>query len=423
MKLFNKISNNNFTKSVLLVSGGTAFAQLLNTVLSPVISRIYLPEEYGVLTLYTSILGFLTIISSLKYEHGIAIADNDKKAINVLTLSLIILFIFVSLITLIFVLIKVINLDFNFKYSFLIPIGIFTTGLYRIFMQWSFRKKNFKSISKTKVSQSIFSNITKISLGILNFSSVGLILGNIIGGSAGIRTLSSQLRKSERNLFKSVNKKRIIWSAKRYVNFPIFLAPSQLLNAAGIHVPIFFLTFMYGNQMLGFYGLANTLVNIPTLLVGNSVGDVFYGEAANIGKKEPERLKKLSIVLFKKLLLIGIIPLIVVILFGPYFFSIVFGSNWHEAGIYARILSFMVFTRLIFMPISRVFEVYEKQKEALYLDMLRFTLVLLVFIFSILMSLNPYWTVSLYCLVMSLIYFLTFFLAQRIINKEIISND
>ncbi|MFF2459532.1 lipopolysaccharide biosynthesis protein [Peribacillus simplex] len=420
MTFFNNILKNSFAKSVLLVTGGTAFAQLLNIVLSPIITRIYLPEEYGVVTLYTSILGFLTIISSLKYEHGIAIAESDKKAINVLVLSIIILFIFVGIVTLILVLTeRLIRREFKFEYSYLIPIGIFATGLYKIFMQWSFRKKSFKSISKTKVTQSIFSNATKIGLGLLNFGPIGLILGNIVGGSSGVRTLSLPLTKYNRGIFKEVNKKRIMWSAKRYIKFPVFLAPSQLLNAAGVQLPIFFLTFMYGNQLVGFYGLAYTIVSLPMFLIGNSVGDVFYGEAASIGKSNPQKLMNLSRKLFRKLSFLGIFPLLILVLFGPELFSIAFGPNWYEAGAYARILAVLVFARLIFMPISRVFEVYEKQKEVLALDCIRIVLVLIVFGISMEMSLDSYWTVALYSIVMSLIYFLTFAFAQKTIRDEI----
>lgn len=419
MKFFKKIFKGSFAKSVLWVTGGTAFAQLLNTILSPIITRIYLPEEYGVLTLYTSILGILTIIGSLKYEHGIAIANSDKKAINVLVLSIIILLGFVGIVSIVLLVIYMTYLNFNFQYAYLIPFGILATGLYKVFFQWSLRNRSFKTISKTKITQSIFSNITKIGFGALNFGAIGLILGNIVGGSAGLRTLSKSVMENERVIFKGVNKRRIIWAAKRYRKFPIYFAPSQLLNAAGVHLPIFFLTFIYGNQLIGFYGLAHTIVNLPTLLVGNSVGEVFYGEAARIGKSNPEKLMRLSKKLFRKLFFLGSFPLILLVLFGPNLFSMVFGSNWYGAGEYARILAFLVFARLIFMPISRVFEVYEKQKEVLLLDGLRIVLVLIVFIISILLSLNSYWTVAIYCLVMSIIYLLTFFLAQRFIKNEI----
>ena len=51
---------------------------------------MYSPAEYGVLTVYTAVLGMLTIIGALKYEWAIPIADEDKTA-NVLMLCILVL--------------------------------------------------------------------------------------------------------------------------------------------------------------------------------------------------------------------------------------------------------------------------------------------------------------------------------------------
>ena len=89
---FKNLFKSNFAKSVAIISGGTAFAQVLNALFSPIITRIYNPNEYGVLTVYSSILGIIIVIASLKYELGIPIAEDDEKAVNVMALSFFILF-------------------------------------------------------------------------------------------------------------------------------------------------------------------------------------------------------------------------------------------------------------------------------------------------------------------------------------------
>ncbi|RRN69922.1 polysaccharide biosynthesis protein [Peribacillus simplex] len=424
MNYFKKTFKSNFAKSVLIVTSGTALAQILSLSLSPIITRMYTPEEYGFLTAFSAILGLLTIVGSFKYELGIAIAEDDEKAINVLALCLIVLLAFVGIVTVILILfgkyfLSLFNGETLIDYILLVPIGILFVGLYNIFMQWGFRKKDFKSISITKLSQSLFSNFIKIGLGLFSLGPIGLILGNIIGTSSGLTTLSMPLIRKERDLVKKINIKGIIWSAKRYIGFPMLSAPSQFFNAAGIQLPILFITSLYGTHVIGFYGLANGVVNMPMVLLGKSVSDVFYGEAASIGRTNPERLKDLSIKLIKKLILIGVFPFIILLLFSPYLFSFVFGTNWYEAGVFARIIALLVFLRFVFTPISRVYSVFERQKEALFLDVLRVILVLIVFLIAKVASLSSYWAVGLYTIVMSIIYLLTFILALKIINEEI----
>ena len=304
-------------------------------------------------------------------------------------------------------------------YSYLIPIGVISIGFYNIMIQLSFRIKNYKGISKTKFNQSLSQNITKIFLGILNCGASGLILGNIIGQSAGITTLASTALKSNRFKVTKASKQKIKDSAKRYIKFPIFSASSQFFNSAGLQLPTIIMTAMYGSKIVGYYALANSIISIPMDLIGSSIGDVFYGEAASIGRSKPEELKKLSTDLFKKLILVGILPLVILILGGPLLFSLVFGTSWYQAGIYAQILSLLVFARLIFTPISRIYSVFERQKEAFIIDLLRVVLVIIVFVVAHSIKLTSYYTVGMYTIAMSVIYFITYIVAQRIINHEI----
>lgn len=91
MRIYSKLFKSKFAKNIALVAGGTAFAQLIGVVFSPIITRIYLPEEYGVLTVYASVLAIISISASLDYQLAIPIADDDEKAINLLALSTIVL--------------------------------------------------------------------------------------------------------------------------------------------------------------------------------------------------------------------------------------------------------------------------------------------------------------------------------------------
>jgi len=424
LKKIKELLQSTFTKSVALISGSTAIAQILGAVFSPIITRIYSPEEYGILTVYISILGLLAIISSLKYEWGIPIAENDEMAVNVMAVSFIVLVFFVFLVFVSFFflgesILTALNAIVLLNYRYLIPVGVLFSGSYAIFLQWAYRKKDFKAISKTKLTQSIAGNGTKVGLGLLGIGPAGLILGQIISQGAGIGTLLKSFREEDKHLLKGINKDDMLCSVKRYKNFPIFSAPSQLLNTLGLQLPVFFITSFYGSQVLGFYGLANSVVNLPMILIGNSVADVLYAEAASVGRENPKRIKDLSNKLFKHLVIIGMIPLLVLLFFGPFLFSFVFGSQWFQAGVYSRILSFLVFARFIFTPISRIFFAFERQREALLLDLFRVILVVVSFMSAKFFDLSSYGAVALFTISMSIVYLITYILSQRILNEEI----
>lgn len=368
-------------------------------------------------------MGLLVISASFDYQKAIPIAEDEDKAINLLMLS----FCFLLFSTLIIVMLlalsgdRVLNLldsKVLSSYKYLIPIGVFFTGTYNIVLQWSFRDRNYKVITRTKISQSIAANITKVVLGMMKFGPIGLIIGVIIGQSAGITSLASPIIK-KKELLSAINFEKLKQVLKRYKNFLLYSAPSNYVYTAGNSIPIVLLTSLFGSAVTGFFGLANNIIRLPMNLIGNSVAEVFYSEAANIGKTNPQKIKRLSVQLIKKLALIALVPLITLLLFGPWLFSFVFGVQWYEAGVYAKILSVMVYFHFIILPIGRILEIFERQREGFIFNIIRLGIVLLVFVIAKIFDFSSYQTVILYSFSNSITYIALLVMVMKIMNQEI----
>jgi O-antigen/teichoic acid export membrane protein len=415
-------------KNVIMISGGTASAQLMGILLLPLITRLYTPEQYGVIAVYTAVLVWVNFLGSMNYEMGVPIADSNEKAINVLFLSIITLCFFNMVLVFFFTLygndiLRLLNGEILIKYKYLIPLGAFLLGLYNIFSQWAYRNRDYKAITRTKFSQALSQNLVTIGFGLLGKGEVGLILGRIFGQSTGVSTLSYPIIKEDKSLLKMINKHDVIFVAKRYVNYPLYTTPRRFLGDISITLPIILITSFYGTQAVGLFGLANSVIQLPMNLIGTSVSNVFYAESASLKRTDPRKVKKLSRKLLKNLILIGSIPLLVLIFLGPLLFSFVFGNEWNEAGVYASLLSIGVFSRLVFKPISNIFDIYEKQKLSLLINILSIILVTAAFACSKSMNLNSYWAVGLYSVALAIVYFFQYLLAQKIMSEEIVMFD
>lgn len=418
-----QIRESKFGKSIALIAGGTAFAQALGILFSPIITRIYPPEQYGVLTSYSAVLGLLAISASLDYQKAIPIAEDDEKAINLLVLSFLSLLAVGTIVLIGFTLfgdyiLRLFDNEILSSYKYFIPFGVFFVGAYNIVLQWAFRDRNYKSVMRTKISRSIASNITKVILGLMKLGPIGLILGFIIGQSAGITSLAAPVIK-KKELLAAVNLKQLKYVLKRYKKFPIYSAPSNYIHTAGNNIPIVLLASWFGSSATGLFGLANTIVRLPMGLIGSSVAQVFYSETAKIGKTDPIRIKSSALNLIKKLAFIAFIPIIIILLFGPWLFSVVFGSQWYEAGIYARSISVMVYFDFVVSPLGRILEVFERQREGFLFNSVRLGMVLVAFFLAKTFRLNSYGTVMLYSIISAIIYILLFFMVKKIMNLEI----
>ncbi len=421
---FTHIIKSPFVKSVVLITGGTVFAQVINIFISPIITRLYSPNEYGMMTLYTAIMGMTSLLGALCYDSAIPIADDDDRAINILILSLLVLLGTTTVLTIMFYtcgdsLLKLFDATILTSYIYLIPTGFFMTGIYTILAKWAFRKRRYNIIAQTKYSQSIVSNIAKILLGVYTSGPLGLILGSVIGQSAGITNLGSKMITHDMSLLKKISISEVKRSGIRYMRFPIYSAPSLLLTSFSDQIPIIATTHLYGSAMVGNFGLAKSITFLPMVIIGQSVQDVFYGEAANIGQKNPKQVKDLSKKMVKYLAIIGAIPMITLALFGPDLFSFVFGKEWFEAGVYTRYLTIYVYLHLLVQPQSAVFSIYEKQRELFIINILKVIVTCVIFAYASICNIGAPNAVALFSCCMSVIELIKYRAARMIVNGKI----
>jgi O-antigen/teichoic acid export membrane protein len=426
MNLFQKFHNflnfDSIWKNIFLIISGTLLAQGIGILATPIVTRLYLPQDYGILTSFNSVISILTITASLDYHKAIPLAKNDKQVINLIFLSVVILVLITLSLNLVLyffgeAILDNLNLNDLLNFKFYLPLALFFMGIYKIFLEYALRNRDYKAITKTSISQSSFSNFFRIILGYFNSGAIGLILSAIIGKSFGLYTLIKPLF-SIKKINNYVNKRNFLNVFVRYKRYPLYSTPSNLVYTLGNDLPVLFILSFFGSSEVGLFGLANNMINIPLSLVGMSVSQVFFAEAAKIGKHNPIELKKISTKLVSKLAIFGIIPLFFVFVFGPQVFSFVFGNEWYEAGEYAGVLSVMVYFHLLILPIGRLLEILELQKFGLIFNVLRLICIGLVFFVSLKLNLSSINTIICYSLINSFFYLLLMLFIFKILKKN-----
>ena len=137
--------------------------------------------------------------------------------------------------------------------------------------------------------------------------------------------------------------------AMQYYDFPLYRAPQVFLNAISQSLPVLMLASFFGPESAGFYAICKTVLGVPSLLIGQAVGDVFYPritEASHQGEDLSQLILKATIALAA----VGLLPFAIVVAFGPQLFSFVFGGEWLRAGEYARWLALWMFFGFLNRP-------------------------------------------------------------------------
>lgn len=407
MKLF-KI--NPFLRSVATLSAGTTIAQAIPALISPILTRIYSPEDFGVLAVFMSLTAVFSVLTTGKYELAIVLPKKDEQARKLVRLSLVLtaysslILIFIFFLGHEYILRLIDDKNISF-WLYLVPLSVFLTAAFEVYRYYSIRHSAYKTISRSTIIKSGTSSVSQVAIGLLSTGPLGLLLGNILSLFTGNISLKNVYSKnSSTNDKESFQLKSLKDVADRYKKFPKFTLPSSFLNSASLQLPIFFLTTFFSNTIVGFYALTQRVLNVPMLVIGNSIGQVFYQKSSEY-KNNPRILKILTWSLYKDLLKIGIFPLAIIMFFGKEIFSFVFSAQWEVAGSYAQILSVWIFFVFISSPISNLLFVQERQKEALILQIVIFVSRLMVLSACALFHLNAFQTVFYFGLTGALIFF------------------
>lgn len=370
--------NKDFVKNATTLTAGTTIAQVVNLILYPALGRIYSVDEFAGLSILMSITSILSVIATGKYEFSIITTSSKIEALNVSILSIGLSVILMSLLSLIAILCPTI-FNFIFRISdasyYILLASICTVAIvvFNVFNEWCVYNKYYKSLSYNKINNSLAVSLSKLFLGLTPYSLNGLVYGDLLGRWLSALGCNWRFLKRDKTLLKCVSRTEIIRLIKRYINFPKYVMPAQLLNVLATSIPVFFIGRHYTSIELGYYSMAMNVLVLPISLISVSLRDVFRKKAAEIFSETGD-CRKLFIGIFKPLCAIGFLILITTYYFVPDAFALVLGEKWRMAGKYAQILMFFIYFDFVAMVFSAILMVVEKTRELLKWQIVHLTL-------------------------------------------------
>ncbi|WP_062514753.1 lipopolysaccharide biosynthesis protein [Halobacillus sp. KGW1] len=357
MTLLKGLKSNKFFRNVLIMISGTAAAQIISFILSPIITRLYGPEAYGIMGTFMALIIIITPIASLTFPSAIVLPRDDGEAKGLIRISIYVSLVLASItffIILIFQnnIVELLKLDSIQAFLYLIPLVIILAGIFQVTEQWLIRKKYFSVSAKSTFWQSIITQGSIVLIGLSYPAAVVLVLAQAL--KEGLKTTLMMLFMRKSNHIGSLDISRLgndslKYLLKKYKDFPIFRAPEVFLNSLSQSLPILMLTIFFGPASAGYYSICKNVLNLPISLIAKSVGDVFYPKVSESFNDDKD-ITKLIMRATLYLSLVGVIPFGLIIWLGPWLFSIVFGADWSYAGEYARWVALWTFFAFINIP-------------------------------------------------------------------------
>ncbi len=347
---------NEFVGHVTTLLTGTVLASVIPILFSPVIARLYSPEQYGVYALFTAGLGIFVNVVGGRYEMAVLLPKEDSKSKYLIGLSVGVSFLFSGLLFGVICLfydqlVSMLSLHELGVILYFIPIMIWLMSMFKPLNFWLSRHKAFKRASLAKVVQGTAIAIFTVFLGWIGLEN-GLIFGFAIGWLVFVAFL--WLFFSKTGGFKgSFRWRELPVVAKEYIQFPAYNVVGTLANDIAQHLSLFLIGIYFASEELGHFNFSRQYVFVPLSLIAISVSNVYFQRiSSNIAERNS--LKKE----FNRLVIIlgGTALTFTVFLFftGEFVFTFIFGEEWRYAGQIVSTLTFSYAIKFVVSPLSNV---------------------------------------------------------------------
>jgi len=386
-KLVKQLKESEFTRNVALMFSGNSLAILFPFLLAPLIARLYTPEDFAGFELFVKMLVLFSLLGSLRFEQAIIIPKDDSEAKQLVNLCFKILF-GVTFLSAVFVFLTndwigdVLKNDDLPYLLYLLPIAVLIFGGYNILIQIFVRFRKYKTLATNKIFAAGSNNILKYLLGVLQNSSLGLVIAHLVGTLIPA-ILMLRMKPSRKFLFEKqagdISQRSLV---KKYKDFPLVNSTHVLIDELSRALLFFGISYYFQDIVLGLFAFTFRYLRVPIQVMGNSLAQVLNERMARM-RSDNKSLTPVVLKTIFYLSLIGLLPFGILFFYGQPIFTFVFSDAWSEAGYYAEIITPWLYLNFMVSPMSMLPIIVNKQKTYLLINtLLQITSLAVLFIRS-----------------------------------------
>jgi O-antigen/teichoic acid export membrane protein len=344
---------------VVTLSAGTLVARLLVIAAFPILTRLYTPDDFGLMSAFVAIVLLGHSLGTLTYDWAIPLSADDHTARHLLLVSLLVALVSTALFA-----IGLAMFDVTLQrvtrtealgglLLLLAPLAAFFESAARSFHFWNVRRKTFGRTLIARVGRTVTMVVAQIAAGLAGLGAVGLAVGDFLGRLVGALLIAIPALREDGLVSGGLRWKAARRAAIEYRRFPLFTGGSSVITALSRQTPTLVLIATFGPSVAGWMAASQRLVSLPAELVGRSVGDVFLADAAHLARTDPSELRRRFWAITRGACWAAF-PFAAVAALSPLLFGWIFGAQWAQAGVYVAWLALPYFAQFVVWTTSNL---------------------------------------------------------------------
>lgn len=405
------------TKGALGISAGIAAGQVLFLLASPLLTRLYGPDAFGLFTVLTSGISTLAVMASLRLELAVPLPRSDRKARQVVSTAVVAAGTICGLAGLLVAIGgpsiagALPGVDIG-PWLWVVPVSAFFFAIYDVVSQYAVRHHRYGMLGRRSFVQNALMALAQLGLGAFAVKG-GLPLGQLVAKAVVVVAMLRATGLGTKAVVADVSLRSMRETLRRHRRFPTLVMPSAFLNTLGTQGPFLLVGFLFGAPIVGLLGLTQRVLAAPASLLGQAISSVFLGESASVLRGKVGSSYGIFLRASGLLAAVGAVFFTVVFLTAPFLFGLVFGEQWVSAGMYAQAMCISVAFQFVVVPVSQTLILNGALGTQLAWDAARLTLVIGSILLAFVVGLDALTAVWIYSACSAMAYIALWLLCLR----------
>lgn len=320
-------------KNLLKLLASVTAVQLIGFALLPLFGRLYTRADYGILGMLMSVVGLITPLASMRYDQAALVAKQGPRLrlLRALGLSICIG------ITLLLVLLALLAPAYLSKTSYapavpylmIIPLTVFSSGLYSILAAQSNVRADYGAISLASLAQGYLNNGLKVVCGWAAMGVWGFAVAFNSGTLLGVGILS--LRQRGESWLRGLSLYRLRVVAQHYSSFPKYTSLMVTVAMLITNILAMLLPNFYAVEEVGIITMLYMITRRPVQVYSEATGRVYARrlvEAEAEGRDFRPDMRRV----FLRLLIGAVLGAVLAPYIAEHLVVLVLGEQWALLG-------------------------------------------------------------------------------------------
>ena len=353
-----------YLRSLSILAFGSALGQLVAAAASPVLSRVFSPEDYGVSGFVLSLVMIFVFVSTMRYEDLIVAGRTTSSRTGGFAIAFLCLC-FVSLVLLAGVILLG-HPDADGQLILFTPVILFLSVLQsRILPPLLIQLDRYRSVASGHFTNAALGACAQIGCGLLGMGAAGLLVGRTIGLVCATVLMAAPIARTTLvPIARKARYGRLLRVVRAYRRQAFFLAPAGFINAVAMQLPFFYIAYMFGPASAGAFFFTQSLANAAMMIYRKSMTSLTAKTAHDLRR----RRRPILPFLLRLLALIGVAGCLgaaLLFIYGERVVPILFGERWEEAGTVAKWLGLFYASTAIHLPAASLATLLKYQSRML----------------------------------------------------------